>query len=88
MNFEQVMSIVRQMMLFIGGYLVTKGVTDSATLQTVVGALVTLISSGCAIYTRRNTGLIASAATVPSVQKIETTSPTAQALESPKVVAP
>jgi hypothetical protein len=88
MNFEQVMSIVRQIMLFLGGLLVTKGVTDSATLQTVVGALVTLISSGWAIYTRRNTGLIASAADVPSVQKIETTSPTAQRLDSPKVVAP
>ena len=88
MNFEQVMSIVRQIMLFVGGLLVTKGVLDDGTLQTSVGALLTLASSGWAIYTRRNTGLIAAAADVPSVTKIETTSPTAQALPSVKVVAP
>lgn len=87
MNFEQVVSIVRQAMLFLGGYLVTKGWTDSATLQTVVGALITLISSGWAIYTRRNTGLISSAANVDSVVRIETTSPTAQALPQANVVA-
>lgn len=88
MNFEQVMSIVRQIMLVIGGSLVTKGVIDNGTLQTMVGAVIALTSSGWAIYTRRNTGLIASAAEVKSVQQITTTSPTAQALDSPKVVAP
>lgn len=88
MNFEQVMSIVRQMMLFGGGLLVTKGWVDDTNLQLLVGAAITIISSVWAIYTRRNTGLIASAADVPSVQKIETTSPTAQALPSAKVVAP
>jgi hypothetical protein len=88
MNFEQVVSIVRQAMLFLGGYLVTKGWTDNGTLQTIVGAIITLGSSGWAIYTRRNTGLIASAANVPSVQQITTTSETAQSLPSPKVVSP
>lgn len=86
MNFEQVVSILRQAMLFLGGYLVTKGWTDNGTLQTIVGAVITLGSSGWAIYTRRNTGLVASAAAVPEVSKIVASPSTADAVTSTKVV--
>jgi hypothetical protein len=88
MNSEQILSILRQMMLFGGGWFVSKGWFDTAGLNELVGSLSALIAAVWAIYTRRNTGLIASAADVPSVQRIETTSPTAQALPSAKVVAP
>lgn len=88
MNFEQIMSILRQAMLFGGGIFVAKGWFDSATMNEIVGSLSGLVAAGWAIYTRRNTGLIASAATVPSVSTIVTYSPTAQALPSDKVVAP
>lgn len=87
MNFEQVMSIVRQIMLVIGGSLVTKGVIDSGTLQMIVGAVITLVSSGWAIYTRRTNGLIAAAAAQPEVGKIVTTPTVADAVPSSKVVS-
>lgn len=87
MNFEQVMSIVRQIMLVIGGSLVTKGVIDNGTLQTMVGAVIALTSSGWAIYTRRTNGLIAAAAAQPEVGKIITTPVIADAVPSEKVVS-
>lgn len=87
MNFEQVTSIVRQIMLIIGGSLVTKGVIDSGTLQTIVGAVIALASSGWAIYTRRTNGLIASAAAQPEVGKIVTTPTVADAVPNSKVVS-
>ncbi len=70
MNQEQVLSIVRQILLFGGGLIVSKGWIDNTTLITVVGALVTLIGSAWAIWSKRPTGLVASAAALPSVEKI------------------
>ena len=72
MNQEQVLSIVRQVLLFGGGIVVSKGWIDNSTLVSVVGALVTLIASAWAIWTRRATGLVAAAAALPDVSKVVT----------------
>lgn len=77
MNFEQVISILRQALLFGGGILVSKGWADNETMVQIAGAISALIAGVWAIYTRRNTGLIASAASLDSVKEIKTTSTTA-----------
>lgn len=42
MNWDAISGIVRHILTFGGGYLVTKGVVDEATMQAAVGAVVTL----------------------------------------------
>lgn len=86
MNQDQVTSIVRQVLLAVGGGLVTKGYVDSGTMTAIVGALAIIVGSVWAIYTRRNTGLVASAAGVPDVHKIITDPITADSVPSAKVV--
>jgi hypothetical protein len=89
MNQDQITSLLRQILFVAAGGLVTKGYVDAATLQTIIGALVILGTSGWAIYTRRDHGLIASAADVGTVAEIVTTkASTAAAVPSPKVVGP
>lgn len=88
MNSEQIVSIVRQVLLFVGGFIVAKGWIDTATLTTVVGALITLGTSFWATYTRRNNGLIASAAGVTTVDHVVVTDPqTARDVPATNVVA-
>lgn len=89
MNQEQIISILRQIMLVVGGGLVTKGYVDATTLNTVIGALLALGASGWAIYTRRPHGVIASAADQEGVLEILTKrQSTADAIPSAKVVGP
>jgi hypothetical protein len=88
MNQEQVTSIIRQLLLTIGGGLVTKGYLDDGTLQLVIGAIMAVGAAAWALYTRRNAGLIESAAGVPKVHKIVTDPTTAAAIPSAKVVGP
>jgi hypothetical protein len=70
MNHEQVWSAIRQVMLILGGALVTKGWVDGGTVEAVVGALCSLGASVWAFYTRRNNGLITSAANLPEVKGV------------------
>lgn len=86
MNQEQLISIIRQLLLTVGGGLVTKGYLDDGTLQLVVGALMAVGAAGWALYTRRYNGLVASAAGVPGVSSITTTARIASAVPSEKVI--
>ena len=70
MNQDQITSIVRQVLLAVGGGLVTKGYVDSGTMTAIVGSLAILAGSAWAIYTRRTAGLIASAAAQSQVSKV------------------
>jgi hypothetical protein len=89
MNQEQITSILRQVLFVLAGGLVTHGYVDAATLQTIIGALIVLGTSGWAIYIRRNHGLIASAAAVPTVDTIVTNKQsTANAISATNVVGP
>ncbi len=60
MNNEQIQSLLRQILLFLGGGLVTHGYLDNATLNIAVGAVLALATSAWGVYLRRNSGLIAS----------------------------
>jgi hypothetical protein len=42
MNIEMVLGLVRHLLTFGGGYLVTKGIVDEATVGTAVGSIITL----------------------------------------------
>ena len=65
MNQEQITSILRQILLVLGGSLVTKGYIDAATLNSIIGAVLILGGSFWAIYSRRQAGILASAADIP-----------------------
>ena len=41
-----IIALLRHLLTFIGGTLVAKGILDSATLQEIIGALITLLSVG------------------------------------------
>ena len=53
MNAEQVGGLVRHLLTFAGGWLVTKGYVDEATMQTVVGAAVTLIGAAWSFMVKK-----------------------------------
>lgn len=50
MNAEAFAGIVRHLMTAIGGYLVTAGVLDGGTMETAVGAIVTLAGIAWSIW--------------------------------------
>lgn len=70
---EQFWSLVRTLLQTAGAALVTKGYLDDGSMQVVVGALMTLITTGYSIWIRRKAGLVASAAALPEVKQIVTT---------------
>ena len=41
-----IIALLRHLLTFIGGTIVAKGILDSATLQEIIGALITLLSVG------------------------------------------
>jgi len=43
MNKEQIIGVIRHVLTFVGGFLVTKGIVDDATLSQGIGALVSLL---------------------------------------------
>ena len=87
MNTEQLASVLRIVLQFAAGYFVSKGIVDESTATTVSAALISLAVAGWGIYLRRNTGLVASAASVPDVKVIEASKRLADAIPSNKVQA-
>ncbi len=57
MSSEIIFSFLRQALMFGGGYLVTTGWFDSGTLTTVVGAVMTLVSSAWSVYNAHQVAL-------------------------------
>lgn len=51
----QIFGVVRTMLAFGAGILVSKGYFDSATADTIVGAVVTLLTAGWSIFEKRST---------------------------------
>ncbi len=45
MNKEQILGLVRHVLTFVGGYLITKGVIDETISTEAIGAIITLIGS-------------------------------------------
>ena len=70
---EQFWSLVRTLLQTAGAALVTRGYLDDGSLQVVVGALMSLITTGYSLWIRRKAGLVATAAALPEVKQIVTT---------------
>lgn len=70
---EQFWSLVRTLLQTAGAALVTRGYLDDGSVQIVVGALMTLITTGYSLWTRRKAGIVASAAALPEVKEIVAT---------------
>lgn len=62
MNTEQITSIVRQILLAVGGFVVGKGYVDQETMLQIAGALSVIIGSVWAIWSRTDKSIVASAA--------------------------
>ncbi|MBN9453278.1 MAG: hypothetical protein J0I42_15120 [Bosea sp.] len=82
---EQFWSLVRTLLQTAGAALVTRGYLDDGSMQIVVGALMTLITTGYSLYIRRKAGIVASAAALPEVAQIVTTPEIARKVEDPTV---
>lgn len=55
MNMEQIGGIIRTILAAGGGYLVSKGYLDNATMLSLVGAIVTIITGAWSVYAKRGT---------------------------------
>ena len=53
MNQETVMGIIRHVLTFGGGFLVTKGVVGEADLQIGIGAIISLIGLAWSVWAKR-----------------------------------
>lgn len=45
-----VITLLRYLLTFGGGFLVAKGIIDSATLEQIIGAVLTLVTTGAGVY--------------------------------------
>lgn len=70
MNMTQVWTLVRQALLFGGGILVGKGWLDAATMETLVGGVITILTALYGLWLRSPTQIVETAAAQPGVQKI------------------
>jgi hypothetical protein len=52
MNRDIILGIVRHILTIAGGVLVTKGTIDQATLESVIGALLTLVGVGWSVKSK------------------------------------
>jgi hypothetical protein len=55
MSSDAIMGIVRAVLAGLGGYLVAKGVIDEGTLNTIIGAIITLITAVWSVASKRKT---------------------------------
>lgn len=86
MNSEQINSLLRSLLQFAGGLAVSRGYITGGELEIIIGVVASVIALALSIYTRRAAGLVASAAAVPAVAKIEAAPSVAAAVPSSKVV--
>lgn len=82
---EQFWSLVRTLLQTAGAALVTRGYLDDGSLQVVIGALMTLITTTYSLWIRRKAGLVATAAALPEVKQIVATPEIAVKVDSPTV---
>lgn len=62
MNSEQITSIIRQILLAVGGFVVGKGWVDNETMLQIAGALSVIIGSVWAVWSRTDKNIVAAAA--------------------------
>lgn len=83
MNTEQITSLVRQILLAAGGFVVGKGWVDNETMLQIVGAVSVLVASGWALWSRTDKQIVASAAA-----KVEVPAPSQREAGIEKLILP
>lgn len=53
MNMDQVAGVLRTILAAGGGYFVAKGYVDNATMMSIVGAVVTIVTAGWSVWAKR-----------------------------------
>lgn len=53
MTSEQIAGILRTILAAGGGYIVSRGYIDNATMMSIVGALVTIVTAGWSVWAKR-----------------------------------
>jgi hypothetical protein len=84
---EQVLSFLRTLVQTGAGVLAAKGWIDASGEQIIIAFVMWLIPTVWGLYVRRKAGLVASAAALPEVREIRTTSEMARKVEDPSVTA-
>lgn len=56
MNKTMVLALIRHLMTFGGGFLVTRGVLDAGTVEAVSGAVLTLVGVGLSFWDKKQLG--------------------------------
>jgi len=69
----QILAMIRNGLIFGGGYFVSKGWVDNTTLVAIVGGVMSLGGAAWSAWGHRTNGIIAEAASLPDVQKVVTT---------------
>lgn len=71
MNHEQILSLVRQILLFAGGFIVAKGWLDQETLIALVGAIIAAATSYFAFKSRTQKSLVKAAADIVPISPFD-----------------
>jgi hypothetical protein len=53
MNKDQILGLIRHVLTFVGGFLITKGIIDEATSLEAIGAITTLIGSVWSVLSKK-----------------------------------
>ena len=53
MNKELILGVVRHVLTFAGGFLITKGIIDEALSQEIIGGVVSLVGLVWSIWTKK-----------------------------------
>lgn len=90
MSWEQISSILRHILTFGGGFIVAKGWLSDATVQQLIGAIITVGGAIWAVYNKTPSSIVASAAALPGTTVVTTPAlaasvPSADALSSADV---
>lgn len=85
-NTDQVLSILRQILTFGGGFVVAKGWIDTETMAAAVGAVATLASTAWGIYVHTKTAKIASVNAIPEVKVVPSAGPGLTVTTPPKAL--
>lgn len=85
MNMAVFLQILRYALIGIGTWVVSKGWTDNATVEWVVGGVLTIVPVVWGLWSRRPTAQIEQVAALPNVKLVVTDEATALSTPTPNI---
>lgn len=83
---SQIASAIRSLGAALGGVLAAHGYMDATTAQIIIGAIISFGLTMWGVYAKRPAALVASAANVPDVKVIGTSTDMARAIQAQEVI--